>query len=61
VKGHMVSDKVFPVITAQKRAQNTRSLHKISSVMVAAGGTSYPIRKFALSRIAEVFATEYEK
>jgi NAD(P)-dependent dehydrogenase (short-subunit alcohol dehydrogenase family) len=33
----------------------------IASVMVAAGGTSYPISKFAVSRMAEVFATEYEK
>ncbi|CAI6091518.1 unnamed protein product [Clonostachys chloroleuca] len=57
----MVSDKVFPTTTAQKQAQNCRSLHKHC---VGDGGSrrqSYPISKFALSRMAEVFAMEYEK
>lgn len=60
-EGHMVSDKVFPTTTAQKQAQNCRSLHKHC---VGDGGSrrqSYPISKFALSRMAEVFAMEYEK
>jgi NAD(P)-dependent dehydrogenase (short-subunit alcohol dehydrogenase family) len=61
VKGTWLVTKYFLPLLLKSELRTVVLFTSIASVMVAAGGTSYPISKFAVSRMAEVFATEYEK
>ncbi|KAK7219045.1 hypothetical protein V2G26_007048 [Clonostachys chloroleuca] len=52
---------MFPATAAQSEVRIVVLFTSIASFLVVVGGTLYPISKLAVSRMAEVFATEYEK
>ncbi|KAL9570485.1 hypothetical protein ACKAV7_005373 [Fusarium commune] len=61
VKGTWLVTRYFLPLLLKSELKTVVLFTSIASLMVAAGGTSYPISKFAVTRMAEVFATEYEK
>jgi NAD(P)-dependent dehydrogenase (short-subunit alcohol dehydrogenase family) len=61
VKGTWVVIKYFLPLPLKSELRTVVLFKSIALIMVSAGSTSYPISKFAVSRMAEVFARDYEK
>ncbi|CAI6100048.1 unnamed protein product [Clonostachys chloroleuca] len=61
VRGTWLVTRCFLPLLLKSEVRTVVLFTSIASLLVAAGGTSYPISKLAVSRMAEVFATEYEK
>ncbi|KAK7219030.1 hypothetical protein V2G26_007033 [Clonostachys chloroleuca] len=61
VKGTWLVTRRFLPLLLKSEVRIVVLFTSIASFLVAAGGTSYPISKLAVLRMAEVFATEYDK